>query len=108
MQNWVHQGFSVFQGVRIDPDEHEARQRLAGYMVHPPISLERMRYRPETGQVIYCGQVSGASGTMEMIASEPNGLTFKDPDMGMTATQSWMARITHAPARCFRRASPSP
>ncbi len=29
-------------------------------------------------------RVSGASGTMEMIASGPNGLTFKEPDMGMT------------------------
>ncbi len=29
-------------------------------------------------------KISGASGTMEMIASGSNGLTFKDPDMGMT------------------------
>jgi len=59
MQNWVHPGFSVFQGERIDPDDHEARRRLAGYMVHPPIALERVRYRPETGQVIYYGRQRG-------------------------------------------------
>jgi hypothetical protein len=29
-------------------------------------------------------KVSGASGMIEMIASGPNGLSFKDPDMGMT------------------------
>jgi hypothetical protein len=56
MQNWRHPGFSVFQGERIDPDDHEARQRLAGYMVHPPIALERLRYRPESSQVIYHGR----------------------------------------------------
>jgi hypothetical protein len=56
MQNWVHPGFSLFQGERIDPDDHEARRRLAGYMVHSPIALERVRYRPETGQVICYGR----------------------------------------------------
>ena len=35
MQNWTHPGFSVFQGERIDPDDHQARRRLAGYMAHP-------------------------------------------------------------------------
>ena len=59
MQNWIHPGFSVFQGERIDPDDHQARQRVAGYLVHPPISLERLRYRLETGQVIYYGRRSG-------------------------------------------------
>jgi hypothetical protein len=52
MRNWRHPGFSVYQGERIDPDGHQARQRLAGYMVHPPIAMERLRYRPETSRVI--------------------------------------------------------
>ena len=59
MQNWVHPGFSVFQGERIDPDDHQARRRVAGYVVHPPIALERLRYRPETGQVVYYGRQRG-------------------------------------------------
>jgi len=62
MQNWAHPGFSVFQGGAISPDDHEARRRVAGYMVHPPISLERLRYRPETGQVIYYGRQRGCGG----------------------------------------------
>jgi len=31
MRNWSHPGFSVFQGERINPDDHEARRHLAGY-----------------------------------------------------------------------------
>jgi hypothetical protein len=62
MGNWVHPGFSVFQGERIDPDDHQARRRLAGYMVHPPIALKRVRYRPESGQVIYYGRQRGPCG----------------------------------------------
>jgi len=65
MQNWVHPGFSVFQGEAIAPDDHQARQRVAGYMVHPPIALERLRYRPETGQVIYYGRQRGRGGDAE-------------------------------------------
>jgi len=34
-------------------------------MLHPPISLERLRYRPETGQVIYYGRQRGRSGESE-------------------------------------------
>ena len=55
-------GFSVFQGEPIDPDDHPARRRLAGYMVHPPIALERLRYRPETSQVIYYSRQRGPCG----------------------------------------------
>jgi hypothetical protein len=62
MQNWTHPGFSVFQREPIDPDDHEARRRLAGYMVHPPIALEPLRYGPETSQVIYYGQQHGRCG----------------------------------------------
>ena len=59
MQNWRHPGFSVYQGERINPDDHEARRRLAAYMVHPPIALQRLRYRPETAQVFYYGRQRG-------------------------------------------------
>jgi hypothetical protein len=65
LQSIRHPGFSVYQGERIDPDHHEARQRLAAYTVHPPIALERLRYRPESGQVIYYGRQRGRSGEAE-------------------------------------------
>jgi len=60
-----HPGFSVFQGERIDPDDHQARRRVAGYRVHPPISLDRLRYRPETGQGIYYGRQRSPCGDAE-------------------------------------------
>jgi hypothetical protein len=31
-------------------------------LVHPPIALERLRYRPETEQVIYYGRQGGPCG----------------------------------------------
>src|SRR5512136_3334649 len=34
-------------------------------MVHPPIALERLRYRPQTGQVIYYGRQRHRCGDAE-------------------------------------------
>jgi hypothetical protein len=38
-------------------------------MFHPPIALERLRYRPETGQVIYYGRQRGYRGDTEASAA---------------------------------------
>jgi hypothetical protein len=35
------------------------------YIVHPPIALERLRYRPETRQVIHYGRQRGLCGDAE-------------------------------------------
>jgi len=85
MQNWIHPGFSVFQGEWIDPDDHQARRRLAGYLVHPPISLERLRYRPETGQVVYhgrCGDAGAAPARIFPALDFLAGLCAHVPDSG--------------------------
>jgi hypothetical protein len=43
LQNSVHPGFSVFQGEAIAPQNYQARQRAAGYLVHPAIALQHLR-----------------------------------------------------------------
>ena len=51
--SWRHPGFSVFQGDPVSPDDHQSRQRLASYICHPPMALERLHYDPQTRQVAY-------------------------------------------------------
>ena len=51
--SWRYPGFSVFQGEPVSPDDHEARERLARYCVHPPIALDRLHYDRQTRQVTY-------------------------------------------------------
>jgi hypothetical protein len=46
----------------IAPDDRETRQRLARYMVHPPVALDRLRYPPETAQVAYYAMNHDRSG----------------------------------------------
>jgi hypothetical protein len=57
--SWRHPRFSVYQGEPIAPDDRETRQRLARYMVHPPVALDRLRYHPATAQVAYYARNHG-------------------------------------------------
>ena len=53
MLNWRHSGFSVHNRVHTKADDAEGRQRLARYMIRCPFALEKMRYAPDSGMVIY-------------------------------------------------------
>ena len=56
--SWRHTGFSVHTRVRVEPEDQGAVERLARYILRPPISLERMswggpdevHYRRKSGQ----------------------------------------------------------
>jgi hypothetical protein len=50
--SWRHTGFSVHTGVRVEPEDTQALERLARYILRPPISLERMRWDGR-GEVSY-------------------------------------------------------
>ena len=51
MLQWRYSGFSVHNRVR--SKDAEGRQRFARYMIRCPFSLEKMRYAPDSGTVIY-------------------------------------------------------
>jgi hypothetical protein len=53
MLMWRHSGFSVHNGVHTKADDAEGRQRLSHYMIRCPFSLEKIRYAPDSGMVIY-------------------------------------------------------
>jgi hypothetical protein len=50
--SWRHTGFSVHNRVRVEPEDQPAVERLARYIMRPPISLERMQWS-EDGEVLY-------------------------------------------------------
>ena len=51
---WRHfGGFSVHNPVCVAGDDPEGRQKLAGYMLRAPMSLEKMTYDARSGTVIY-------------------------------------------------------
>ncbi|MDX2435514.1 MAG: transposase [Acidobacteriota bacterium] len=50
--SWRHTGFSVHNRVRVDPEDRPAVERLARYIMRPPISLDRMAW-DGVGEVQY-------------------------------------------------------
>ena len=50
--SWRHTGFSVHNRVTVEPEDQPAVERLARYIMRPPISLDRMSWDGE-GEVRY-------------------------------------------------------
>jgi hypothetical protein len=53
MLAWRHGGFSAHNEVSVAAEATEGRKMLAGYMLHAPMSLQKMTYDAATGTVIY-------------------------------------------------------
>ncbi len=58
--SWRHSGFSVHNRVRVEPEDQSAVERLARYIMRPPISLERMRW--EVGGEVRYRRKAGHDG----------------------------------------------
>ena len=50
--SWRHTGFSVLNRVRVKPEDGPAGERLARYIMRPPISPDRIRWSGD-GEVLY-------------------------------------------------------
>ncbi len=53
LRNWKHSGFNIHQSRRVGPDEDQARERLAQYIIRSPFSLEKMRLTDPAGSIVY-------------------------------------------------------
>ncbi len=71
--SWRHTGFSVHNRVRVEPEDQPAVERLARYIMRPPISLERMTW-DGVGEVCYRrkrGHESSGFNEREVEAFDP-------------------------------------
>ena len=54
LMSWRHNsGFSVDDSVRFEPEDTKAMEKVARYLLRPPLSLERMTYSKGDDQVVY-------------------------------------------------------
>ncbi len=60
-----HTGFSVHYDVIVEPEDGDAVERLARYLVRPPVSLERMRWDQGADTVVYTRKAQGAQPGVE-------------------------------------------
>lgn len=52
--SWRHRtGFSADASVKVEPEDEAAVQRLARYILRPPVSLERMAFNEGSDDVVY-------------------------------------------------------
>ncbi len=78
MLSWRHSGFSVDASVRVDAGDTKALERVARYILRPPVSLERLSWHEATGEVSYTAK-STTSGHSQTLAEKafPNPLEGK-------------------------------
>ncbi len=54
LMSWNHNsGFSVDDSVRFEPEDRRSMEKVARYIIRPPLSLERLRYPDGDDQVVY-------------------------------------------------------
>ena len=53
MLKWNHSGFHVHRGNELEPEDSDGRRRVARYLLHPPVAVERMEYDASQGVVTY-------------------------------------------------------
>jgi len=54
LMTWSHNsGFSVDDSVRFEPEDRKSMEKVARYLLRPPLSLERMNYSDGDDQVVY-------------------------------------------------------
>ena len=51
--SWRHSGFSVHTSVTVPPDDREGLERLARYLLRPPVSLERLQVDEPAQAIAY-------------------------------------------------------
>jgi hypothetical protein len=54
--SWRHSGFSVHTSVTVPPDDRGGLERLARYLLRPPVSLDRLRVGEDAGSLAYAGR----------------------------------------------------
>ncbi len=52
LHSWNHSGFSAHNSITVQPEDHDEVERLARYLLHPPVSLDRMSIDESSGQVL--------------------------------------------------------
>ena len=55
--SWRHSGFSVHTSVTVPPDDRDGLERLARYLLRPPVSLERLKVGEHALAIAYAARI---------------------------------------------------
>ena len=68
--SWRHSGFNVHRSAQVQPTDAQGRETVAAYLLHAPISQQRMRYDPSAAAVYY--QVCASAPSAAMFEADAN------------------------------------
>lgn len=88
--SWKHSGFSVHNGVSVEPEDPGAIERLVRYVMRSPVSQQRLDFDGEMGEVRIRANAGADDGAAE------DEVERLDPD-------EVVARVIEAGCRCARR-----
>ena len=69
--SWRHSGFSVHTSVTVPPDDRDGLERLARYLLRPPVSLERLRVDEDAQTIVCAGRRRGGAGHESQVSLAP-------------------------------------
>jgi hypothetical protein len=105
--SWRHTGFSVHNRVRVEPEDGAAVERLARYIMRPPISLERLGW-DGVGEVRYRakkGHESSGSREREVASFDPTEFLARvithipDPRRHLVRYYGWYSNVSRGRRR---------
>jgi len=105
--SWRHTGFSVHNRVRVEPENQSAVERLARYIMRPPVSLERMEW-DGVGEVRYRrkrGHESSGLNEREVEAFDPQEFLARvimhipEPRRHLVRYYGWYSNVSRGKRR---------
>jgi len=113
--SWRHTGFSVHNRVCVEPEDQAAVERLARYIMRPPISLERMAW-DGVGEVRYRrkgGHESFGPGQREVETFDPAEFIARvimhvpEPRRHLVRYYGWYSNVSRGKRRLREEAAES-
>jgi hypothetical protein len=111
--SWQHHtGFSVDSSVKVEPEDEAGLERLARYVMRPPLSLERMHWTEGAREVAYTLKPKeGQPGAQERL--DPLNFLARllahvpEPRLHLAHYYGWYSNVSRGRRRKGRDASPS-
>ena len=107
-----HTGFSVDSSVKVEPEDGAGLERLARYIMRPPLSLERMRWTEGAREVAYTLKPKeGQPGAQEHL--DPLDFLARllahvpEPKLHLAHYYGWYSNVSRGRRRKGRDAGPS-
>ena len=96
--SWEHAtGFSVDSSVKVEPEDGPGLERLARYLLRPPVSLERMHWDPGSDEVAYRRKTRGGQpGAVELLSRSTSSPASSptSPSQDFTWCATWATTPT--------------